>query len=111
MERYGELAPSPISSPLPYQLRLALRVRDKRHLRYIKHRLDPQEQHALLDHLICQQEDRLRDREPQSLGGLAVADQLEGGGLPDGQIRRIRALRMRSTCVAACRYTSSAFGP
>ncbi len=80
-----------ISSPLPYQLRLALRVRDKRHLRYIKHRPDPQEQHALLDHLICQQQDRLRDREPQSLGGLAVADQLEGGGLPDGQIGRLRA--------------------
>src|SRR5213593_2128344 len=37
-----------ISSPLPYQLRLALRARDKSNLRYIKHHPDPQEQHALV---------------------------------------------------------------
>src|SRR5262245_24571478 len=31
-------------------------------------------QHALFDHLICLEEDRLRDREAEGLGGLEVDD-------------------------------------
>jgi len=34
-------------------------------------------QHALLDHLVSLKEDRLRDRQPERLGGLQVNHQLE----------------------------------
>ena len=38
-------------------------------------------EHALFDHLIRPQEERLRDREPERLGGLEVDYQLELSGL------------------------------
>jgi len=37
-------------------------------------------QHALLDDLVCSQERRLRNRQPQRLRGLEVDDQLKLGG-------------------------------
>src|SRR5438445_2462137 len=40
----------------------------------------------LFDHLIRPQQQRLRDRQPERLGGLEVDDQLELGGLLDGKI-------------------------
>jgi hypothetical protein len=45
-----------------------------------------------LDHLVGAAEDRLRDREPERLGGLQVDDQLELGGWLDWQIAGRRAL-------------------
>src|SRR6185436_19965737 len=43
---------------------------------------------ALLDYLIRAREHRRRDREPKSLGGLEVDDQLELSRLQDRQLRR-----------------------
>src|SRR5712692_10125771 len=48
-------------------------------------------QHALLDHLICPYQDRLRDRQPERPRSLEVDDQLERGGLLDGQVRGLGA--------------------
>ena len=50
-------------------------------------------QHALLDHLIRPQEDRLRDREPKGLRGLQVDHELEFGGLLDGKVGGLGALQ------------------
>src|SRR5258705_9540514 len=44
----------------------------------------------LLDGLICPQQDRLRDRQAEGLGGLQVDDQLELCWLLDGQIGGLR---------------------
>jgi hypothetical protein len=43
---------------------------------------------ALLDHLIRQLQERRRNRQAESLGGLEVDDQLELGWLHDGSERR-----------------------
>ena len=43
-------------------------------------------EHGLFDHLICLEEDRLRDREAERLRGLHVDHQLELRGLLDGQV-------------------------
>ena len=43
-------------------------------------------EHALLDHLIRPQQNRLRDREAERLRGLEVEDKLEFRGLLDWQI-------------------------
>src|SRR5438094_329825 len=45
---------------------------------------------ALLDDLVGPLEQRLRDGEPERLGGLEVDDQLELGGLLDGRIAGLR---------------------
>src|SRR5713101_6164939 len=45
----------------------------------------------LLDHLIRPQEERLRDRQAEGLGGLEVDDKLELGRLLDGKVRGARA--------------------
>ena len=45
-----------------------------------------QGQHALLDHLVCPEQDGLRDREAKGLGALEVDDQLELGWLLDWKI-------------------------
>src|SRR6266581_1169071 len=44
------------------------------------------------DHPVGAQEDGLRDRDAESLGGLEVDDQFELRGLLDGQVARLRAL-------------------
>jgi hypothetical protein len=54
-------------------------------------------EHALLDHLVGLEEDRLRDRESQRLGGLEIDHQLELGGLLDGEISRFAPLKILST--------------
>src|SRR5207248_9869848 len=46
-----------------------------------------------LHDLISQQQDRLWDRHAERLGRLDIADQLERGRLPDGQVPRFRALQ------------------
>src|SRR5713101_4576080 len=46
----------------------------------------------LLNHLVRSQHQRRRDREPQRLGGFRVDDQLELGGLLDGEIVRLGTL-------------------
>ena len=46
----------------------------------------------LLDHLVGPPQHRLRDRQPQRLGGLEIDDQLELGGLLDGQVAGLGAL-------------------
>ena len=51
----------------------------------------PQE-HALFDHVICPQQQRLRDGEPERLGGLEVDDELEGGGLLNWQVAGLGTL-------------------
>src|SRR2546425_8235113 len=43
-------------------------------------------EHALLDELIRPQQQRLRNRQPEGLGGLQVNHQLELRGLLDGEI-------------------------
>src|SRR5262245_49726539 len=43
-------------------------------------------QRALLDHVVGPKEHRLRDRQAEGLGGLEVDDELELGGLLDGQV-------------------------
>ena len=43
-------------------------------------------EHALLDHLVRPQQNRLRDREAERLRGLEVEDKLEFRGLLDWQI-------------------------
>ena len=43
-------------------------------------------EHALLDDLVCADEHRLRDREPECLRRLEVDDQLELGRLLDGKV-------------------------
>ena len=48
--------------------------------------------HALLDHLVGPQQHRLRNRQPEGLRRLEVDDQLELGGLLDGEIGRLGAL-------------------
>src|SRR5207245_9796181 len=48
---------------------------------------------TLLHDLISQQQDRLWDRHAERLGRLDIADQLERGRLPDGQVPRFRALQ------------------
>src|SRR5438552_8086414 len=52
----------------------------------------PRGSSTLLDHLVGPPQDRLRDREPNRLGGLEVDHQLEFGGLLDGQIAWLGAL-------------------
>ena len=47
---------------------------------------------ALLDDLVGPLEQRLRDGEPERLGGLEVDDQLELGGLLHGQVGGLGAL-------------------
>src|SRR5215470_6505127 len=44
-----------------------------------------------LDHLIRPRQQRRRDRQAESLGGLEVDHQLELGGLLDGEAGRLRA--------------------
>src|SRR5260370_982275 len=46
----------------------------------------------LLDYLIRPLQERRRDRQSESLGGLEVDDQLELGGLLDRQVGRLGAL-------------------
>ena len=46
----------------------------------------------LLDHLVCPLKERRRDRQAEGFGGLEVDDQLELGGLLDGQVGRLGAL-------------------
>src|SRR5262244_2916916 len=46
---------------------------------------------GLLDHLIRQDEERWRYRDPERLGGLEVDDQLEFHGLLHRQVRRLGA--------------------
>jgi hypothetical protein len=41
---------------------------------------------SLLDHLIRPAQQRWRDREPEGFGGLEVDDQLELGGLLNGEL-------------------------
>ena len=50
-------------------------------------------EHALFDHLVCLEEDRLRNREPQRLGRFEVDDQLELRGLLDGEIGGLGAFQ------------------
>src|SRR5215475_599796 len=45
----------------------------------------------LFDHLIGACEERRRNRQPKRLRSLDVDDQLERGGLRDGQISRLRS--------------------
>jgi len=45
-----------------------------------------------LDHLICSQQERQRDRQTEGLGGLEVNHQLELAWLRDGQVGRLRIL-------------------
>ena len=47
---------------------------------------------VLLDRVIGALQERRRDREPERLGGLHVDDQLELGGLLDGQVAWLGAL-------------------
>src|SRR5262249_23575091 len=49
-------------------------------------------EHALLDNLVCPQQDGLRDRQAQRLGGLAVDDQFELGGLLGVELGGLRTL-------------------
>ena len=49
-------------------------------------------EHALVDHLVRPQQQRLRDREAERLGGLEIDDQLEFRRLLDGQIGGLSAL-------------------
>src|SRR5438128_10007634 len=46
---------------------------------------------TLLDHLIRPQQERLRDREAEGLGGLEVDHQLKSRGLLNGKLRRLRS--------------------
>src|SRR5215467_5083387 len=50
-------------------------------------------QYRLLDHVVGADEDRLRDRQPERLGGLEIDHQLELGRLLDRQIGRFRPLQ------------------
>src|SRR5258705_4559660 len=50
-------------------------------------------EHALLDHLVCPLEQRLRDRQPERLRGLHIDDQLKLGGLLDRQVTRLGAFQ------------------
>src|SRR5437867_13115446 len=45
-----------------------------------------------LDHLVCAQQQRLRDREPERLGGLEVDHELELGRLFHRKLTGLRAL-------------------
>src|SRR6266567_3758733 len=49
-------------------------------------------QRPLSDQLICPKQERLRDRQPEGLGGLEVDDELELAGLLDRQVGGLRAL-------------------
>ena len=49
-------------------------------------------EHGLLDHLVRSQEQRLGNREAESLGSLEIDDQLELGGLLDGEVGGFGAL-------------------
>ena len=51
-------------------------------------------EHRLLDDLVRPQQQRLRDRAPERLGGLEIDDQLELRGLLDWQVRRLGTLRI-----------------
>src|SRR5215472_1506448 len=55
---------------------------------------------SLLDHLIRPQEERLRDRQSEGLGGLEVDDELELGGL---LYREVAGLRPLQNLVHVCR--------
>ena len=46
--------------------------------------------HDLLDHLIGPAQQRRRDRQAECLGGLQIDDQLELGGLLDGEVGGLR---------------------
>jgi len=48
---------------------------------------------GLLDELVRPQQQHLRDRQPESLGSLEVYHQLELGGLLDGQVAGLGALK------------------
>src|SRR5215471_2294234 len=48
---------------------------------------------SLLNNLIGPQQQRLRDGEAKRLGGLEIDNQLELGGLLDGEIGRLRAFQ------------------
>src|SRR5207245_10962510 len=48
-------------------------------------------EHALLDDLVCPQQQRLRDREPESLGGLEVEGERKARRPLDRNLRRWRA--------------------
>jgi hypothetical protein len=50
-----------------------------------------------LDHLIRALQERRRDREAKGIGGLEVDDQLELRSLLDGEVARLRALKILST--------------
>jgi len=56
----------------------------------VKH---PFSERRLLNHLIRPPHERLGDRQPERLGGLEIDDQLELGGLLDGEIGGLGALR------------------
>src|SRR6266446_2416522 len=47
---------------------------------------------GLPDHLICQDEERRGERDPEGLGGLEVEDQLELRGLLHREVRRFGTL-------------------
>ena len=50
-----------------------------------------------LDHLVRPQQQRRRDRQAERLGGLEVDDQLELGGLLDGEVGGFAPFRILST--------------
>ena len=54
-------------------------------------------EHGLLDDVVRPQEQRLRDRQAQRLGGLEIDDQLELGRLLDGEIGSLRSFNDTST--------------
>jgi hypothetical protein len=65
---------------------------------------------ALLDHLVRPQQQGLRDRQAQRLGGLEVNDQLELGRLLDGEVGGLGTLEdsVRRTSRRAKRVRSTA---
>jgi hypothetical protein len=58
-------------------------------------------EHRLLNHLVGPQQDRLRNRKTESLGGFDIENELELGGLLDREISWVRSLE-NSIDVARC---------
>jgi hypothetical protein len=55
-----------------------------------------------LDYLVDADQERLRDGEAESFGGLAVDEQLQLRGLLDGQVRRLGALEDLVRLAVSC---------
>ena len=68
-------------------------------------------EHALLDHLVRLEQQRLRNRQSQCLSGLHVDDEIEFRRALDWKFRRLGAFRILSAISAARRNIARMLAP